>query len=212
MASARTGRRPCRSADAPAASCLRDLRDGWLLGGPAVARDHPPSQGQQHHDREHGGPELPDDLPFDEVETAEGDPQEQDLLRLTRGEGTFGGTWQGEGSRLGTWTMGGSGCTAATSTAACSRGSGSAPTAAIPLTPGTSRTIHERNGPTRPPSVRPGRAGTAHAATAPAWWHGDGVRHRRRTSGPRGGGGPAPAGLPGAGMAHPGRDQRHPGA
>ena len=28
------------------------------------------------------------------------------ILRLTRGEGTFGGTWQGEGSRLGTWTMG----------------------------------------------------------------------------------------------------------
>jgi organic radical activating enzyme len=28
------------------------------------------------------------------------------MLRLTRGEGTFGGTWQGEGSRLGTWTMG----------------------------------------------------------------------------------------------------------
>lgn len=28
------------------------------------------------------------------------------ILRLTRGEGTFGGTWQGEGSRLGTWTTG----------------------------------------------------------------------------------------------------------
>ena len=28
------------------------------------------------------------------------------ILRLTRGEGTFGGTWQGEGSRLGIWTCG----------------------------------------------------------------------------------------------------------
>jgi 7-carboxy-7-deazaguanine synthase len=27
-------------------------------------------------------------------------------LRLTRGEGTFGGTWQGEGSALGRWTCG----------------------------------------------------------------------------------------------------------
>jgi 7-carboxy-7-deazaguanine synthase len=27
-------------------------------------------------------------------------------LRLVRGEGTFGGTWQGEGPRLGTWTCG----------------------------------------------------------------------------------------------------------
>jgi 7-carboxy-7-deazaguanine synthase len=28
------------------------------------------------------------------------------ILRLTRGEGTFGGTWQGEGPRLGWWTCG----------------------------------------------------------------------------------------------------------
>jgi hypothetical protein len=41
---------------------------------------HPPSQRQQHHDREHGRPELPDDLAFDEVETAEGDLQEQDRV------------------------------------------------------------------------------------------------------------------------------------
>jgi hypothetical protein len=33
-------------------------------------------------------------------------PPDRPILRLTPGEGTFGGTWQGEGPRLGTWTMG----------------------------------------------------------------------------------------------------------
>jgi 7-carboxy-7-deazaguanine synthase len=42
----------------------------------------------------------------------------------------------------------------------------------------------------------PGRAGAAHAATATARWHRDGVRDRRRTPGPRVVGGPAPAWLP----------------
>ena len=34
----------------PAAPWLRDLRNGWLVGGTAVAWDHPPPQRQQHHD------------------------------------------------------------------------------------------------------------------------------------------------------------------
>lgn len=79
------------------------------------------------------------------------------MLRLTRGEGTFGGTWQGEGSRLGTWTMGVRvyGCNLQ---CGLLQGSWSARTAAIPPTPGTSRTIHSRSGPTRPPSTRSWRS------------------------------------------------------
>jgi hypothetical protein len=50
------GRRPYRV-------CLRDLRNGWLVGRTAVARDHPSSQRQQHHDREDGGPELSEICP-----------------------------------------------------------------------------------------------------------------------------------------------------
>ena len=133
------------------------------------------------------------------------------MLRLTRGEGTFGGTWQGEGSRLGTWTMGVRvyGCNLH---CGLLQGSWSARTAAIPPTPGTSRTIHNRSGPTRPPSTRSWRSWNG------ACSHGCGAAARGWCSSPaanpssRGRRWASSCGLPGAGMAHPDRDQWHPAA
>ena len=133
------------------------------------------------------------------------------VLRLTRGEGTFGGTWQGEGSRLGTWTMGVRvyGCNLH---CGLLQGSWSARTAAIPPTPGTSRTIHNRSGPTRPPSTRSWRSWNG------ACSHGCGAAARGWCSSPaanpssRGRRWASSCGLPGAGMAHPDRDQWHPAA
>ena len=133
------------------------------------------------------------------------------MLRLTRGEGTFGGTWQGEGSRLGTWTMGVRvyGCNLH---CGLLQGSWSARTAAIPPTHGTSRTIHNRSGPTRPPSTRSWRSWNG------ACSHGCGAAARGWCSSPaanpssRGRRWASSCGLPGAGMAHPDRDQWHPAA